>query len=75
MCKEIKVRKLPKGFKIPEKFLQWGIGFNRAVRDEIWGKHKELISEDVADYKDYGSYAILETKLKMAGFVKDFLEA
>lgn len=75
MCKEIKVRKLPKGFKIPEKFLQWGIGFNRAVRDEIWGKHKELISEDVADYKDYGSYAILETKLKMAGFVKDFLKA
>ena len=63
MCKEIKVRKLPKGFKIRQRFLQWGINFNAAVRDEIWGKHRHLIEEDVADYKDYGSYTILETKL------------
>ena len=74
MCKEIKVRKLPKGFKIQQKFLQWGIYFNRAVRDEIWEKHKVLIDEDVANYQDYGSYTILETKLKMMGFVKDFLK-
>lgn len=74
MCKEIKVRKLPKGFKIQRRFLQWGIDFNAAVRDEIWGKHRHLIEEDVADYKDYGSYTILETKLKMIGFVKDYLK-
>lgn len=74
MCKEIKVRKLPKGFKIRQRFLQWGINFSAAVRDEIWGKHRDLIEEDVADYKDYGSYTILETKLKMIGFVKDYLK-
>ena len=74
MSKEIKVRKLPKAFKIQQKFLTYGIDFNHAIRDEIWEKHKELISEDVADYKDYGSYTILETKLKMLSFVKDFLK-
>ena len=74
MCKEMKVRKLPKGFKIQQKFLQWGIDFSRAVRDEIWEKHKALISEDVADYNDYGEYNILETKLKMLTFVKEYLK-
>ena len=70
----MKVRKLPKGFKIQQKFLQWGIDFSRAVRDEIWEKHKALISEDVADYNDYGEYNILETKLKMLTFVKEYLK-
>lgn len=74
MCKEMKVRKLPKGFKIQQKFLQWGIDFSRAVRDEIWEKHKALISEDVANYNDYGEYNILETKLKMLTFVKEYLK-
>lgn len=74
MCKEIKVRKLPKGFKIPQKFHQYGIDFNHAVRDEIWVKHRQLVAEDVSDYKDYGSYTILETKLKMLTFVKDYLK-
>ena len=74
MCKEIKVRKLPKGFRIQQKFLQWGIDFSRAVRDEIWEKHRELVAEDVANYNDYGEYNILESKLKMLTFVKEYLK-
>ena len=74
MCKEIKVRKLPKGFKIQQKFLQWGIDFNVAARDEIWAKHRQLVAEDVPDYNDYGSYTILETKLKMLTFVRKSLK-
>ena len=73
MCKEIKVRKLPKGYKIRRRFLQWGIDFNRAVRDEIWEKHRNLIEEDVGS-EHSGDYAILEVKLKMIGFVKDYLK-
>jgi hypothetical protein len=74
MCKEIKVRKLPKGFKVRMDYLQWGIDFNKAVRDEIWGKHRELIAEDVSDYNDYGEYTILEAKLKMLTVIKDYLK-
>ena len=74
MCKEIKVRKLPKGFKIQRRFLQWGIDFSRAVRDEIWEKHRNLIDEDVGGEHSEGSYTLLETKLKMIGFVKDYLK-
>ena len=76
MCKEIKVRKLPKGFKIRQKFFQYGseyVEYSSAVRDEIWEKHKNLISEDVSDQNGYDRYTILETKLKMLTFVKDFL--
>ena len=74
MCKETKVRKLPKGFRIQQMFLQWGIDFNVAARDEIWSKHRELIAEDVPDHNDYGSYTILETKLKMLTFVRKYLK-
>ena len=74
MSKEIKVRKLPKGFKIRQRFIQWGIDFNRAVRDEIWGKHRKLIAEDIGGENPYGSYSILETKLMMLTFVKDYLK-
>ncbi len=74
MSKEIKVRKLPKGFKINRRFLQYGLEYNHAVRDEIWEKHRELIAEDVVDYKDYGSYTILETKLKMLTLVREYLK-
>ena len=74
MCKEIKVRKLPKGFKIRQRFIQWGIDFNRSVRDEIWGKHRNLIEEDIGCEHPYGSYSVLETKLMMLTFVKDYLK-
>ena len=74
MSKEIKVRKLPKGFKIHKRFIQWGIDFNRAVRDEIWGKHRTLIEEDVGGEHYEGYYTLLETKLMMLTFVKDYLK-
>ena len=73
MCKELKVRKLPKGFKIQQRFVQWGIDFNRAVRDEIWGKHRNLIDEDIGSEHPYGSYTILESKLMMLTSVRDYL--
>lgn len=78
MCKEMKVRKLPKGFKVRKDYLEWGIDFNHAVRDEIWEKHHELIQEDVGDGVspgiDYGEYTILEAKLKMLTAIKNYLK-
>lgn len=70
----MKVRKLPKGFRIKQIFLQWGIDFNVPVRDEVWAKHRQLVAEDVPDYNDYGGYTILETKLKMLTFVREYLK-
>lgn len=72
MSKELKVRKLPKGFVVQNEFYSWGIQFNRAVRDEVWEKHRDIVQEDVGD--ESCSYNYIEAKLKMLTVVRDYLK-
>ena len=72
MCKEIKVRKLPKGFVVRNEFYSYGIQFNRAVRDEVWKKHRDILQEDVGS--ESASYDYIEVKMKMLTVVRDYLK-
>lgn len=72
MSKEIKVRKLPKGFVVRNEFYSYGIQFNRAVRDEVWEKHRNIVQEDVGD--ESACYNYIEAKLKMLTVVRDYLK-
>ena len=71
MSKEIKVRKLPDGFAVRKEFWGYGIKYNRAVRDEVWEKHRPIVKEDVGC--ESSGYDYIEAKLKMLTSVREYL--
>ena len=71
MSGEVKVRKLP-SFVIRKEFWSYGIQYNRAVRDEVWEKHRNIVQEDVGC--DSSSCYYIEAKLKMLTSIREYLK-
>ena len=74
MCKELKVRKLPKSVEIPRCFLGYGRDYDVDVYDEVWRNHSHLVAEDLGDAHPYGNSTMLEAKLKMLNYVRNYLK-
>ena len=75
MCKELKVRKLPKGFNIRHCYIQYGIAFNGEVYNEVYYSHRDLVKEDIGpSYDSYGVSNFIEYKLKMLTRVREYLK-
>ena len=74
MCKELKVRKLPKGFNIRHRYTQYGIAFNREVYNEVYYGHRDLVNEDIGHSHPYGVHNCIEAKLKMLTRVREYLK-
>lgn len=75
MCKELKVRKLPKGTKIRRAFTAWdsgGLDYNRPALDEA-RQHREYVMEDAP--LDYSVETISKAKLQMLSYVHKVLKA
>lgn len=74
MCKEIKIKKLPKGTKIPLVFVRnYGMDYNKSCFDEVVGKQSEYVIEDAGGV-DYDVRSIVKAKLRMLWYVRDGLK-
>lgn len=74
MCKEIKVRKLPKNAPIRDKYLRYGMIYNGDVYNEIYYHNRDLAREDLGEEHSWGIDTIIKAKLRMLHDVKEFLK-
>lgn len=75
MCKQLKVRKLPKGTKLRNEFKDYyssGFDYNRPALDEA-RQHREYVMEDAPI--DYSVETIAKAKLRMLSYVHRVLKA
>ena len=70
----MKVRKLPHNAPIRQCFIQYGIGYDRDVYDEVWRNNRWLVEEDVGEQHPYGNSTLIEVKLKMLTYIKEYLK-
>lgn len=74
MAKELKICKLPKGTGIRQNFRDEfpGIGYNRAVAEEVLSRHSAYVSEDAG--VNYRPETIAKAKLRQLTLVKEYMK-
>lgn len=75
MCKELKVRQLPKGTKIRNEFTgYYGGDFNRSVFAEVVSNDSYHALDEVANLDNYDVRTVVKAKLRMLWYVRDALK-
>ena len=74
MCKEIKVKKLPKGTLILREFTNYyGMDYNKSCFDEVVGKQTEYALDDAGGVES-DVRTIAKAKLRMLWYIRDGLK-
>ena len=70
----MKIRKLPKNFELDQTFLYYGVGFDREVYSEAIKNANWLVVNDIGDEFPYGETTIIQAKLRMLNYIKEYLK-